>query len=70
MIVRVKSLLEDLFGLLLTKCVTLDEPLLPQSSSFCIGSNLGISGFRYGILFIFESSQLSEFSTDLQDSGL
>ena len=36
----------------------------------CIASNLGVSGFSYRIFFIFESSQLSEFSADLQDSGL
>ena len=36
----------------------------------CIKNNLGISGFSYLIFLIFESSQLSEFSTDLQDSGL
>ena len=37
---------------------------------FCIASNLGVSGFSYRICIIFESSQLSEFSTALQDSGL
>ena len=37
---------------------------------FCITGNLGVSGFGYRIYFIFERSQLSEFSTDLQDSGL
>ena len=36
---------------------------------FCITSKLGFSGFCYRIFFIFEISQLSEFSTDLQDSG-
>ena len=37
---------------------------------FCITSNLGVSGLSYCIFLIFESSELSEFSTDLQDSGL
>ena len=37
---------------------------------FCITSNLGVSDVSYFISSIFESSQLSEFSTDLQDSGL
>ena len=38
--------------------------------AFCITCKLGISGFSYRIFFIFESSQLSELSTDLRDSGL
>ena len=33
----------------------------------CNTSNLGVSGFSYRIFFICESSQLSEFSTDLKD---
>ena len=37
---------------------------------FCITSDLAVSGFSYRIFLIFESSQHSEFSTDLQDSGL
>ena len=37
---------------------------------FCITGNLGVSGLSYRIFFIFGSSQLSEPSTDLQDSGL
>ena len=37
---------------------------------FCFKSNLGVSGFSYRKFMIFESSQLIEFSTDLQDSGL
>ena len=37
---------------------------------FCSTGYLGVSGFSYHIFLIFESSQLSEFSTDLQDSGL
>ena len=37
---------------------------------FCITSYLEASGFNYRIFSIFESSQFSEFSTDLQDSGL
>ena len=37
---------------------------------FCITSNLWVSGFSYRMFLIFQSSQLSEFSTDLQDSGL
>ena len=37
---------------------------------FCIDSNLGVSGFSYRIFLIFESSERSGFSTDLQDSGL
>ena len=37
---------------------------------FCVTSNLGVFGLSYRIYLIFESSQLSEFSTDLQDSGL
>ena len=37
---------------------------------FRITSNLGASGFSYRTFVIFESSQLSEFSADLQDSGL
>ena len=32
--------------------------------------NLGVSGSSNRIFSIFESLQLSEFSTDLQDSGL
>ena len=36
----------------------------------CIASNLGVSGFSYRIFLIFESSQLSGFSTNLQSSGL
>ena len=46
---------------------------LPESSKFfCIAGNLGVSGFSYRMKknVIFESSQLSEFSTDLQDSSL
>ena len=46
-----------------------DIGLLPRSSRF-FKSDLGVSGFSYRMFFIFESSQLSEFSTDLQDSGL
>ena len=37
---------------------------------FCITSNVEFPGFSYRIFLIFESSQLNEFSTDLQDSGL
>ena len=37
---------------------------------FCITSNLEASGFSYRIFFIYESSQFSEFSTYLEDSGL
>ena len=37
---------------------------------FCIASNLGVSGFSYRMFLIFESSQVSESSTDLQDFGL
>ena len=37
---------------------------------FCIASNLGVSGLSHRIFSTFESSQPSEFSTDLQDSGL
>ena len=37
---------------------------------FCIAGNLGVSDLSYCISFMFESSQLSDFSTDLQDSGL
>ena len=37
---------------------------------FCITSNLGVSGLSYRIFLIFECSQLNEFSTDLEDSGL
>ena len=38
----------------------------------CIVRNLRVSGFSHRIFLIFESSQLSEFSTDsrLQDSSL
>ena len=53
-----------------TRSMTLDELLLPQSWRFCITSNLWVSGFSYCIFFIFESSQLRESLTDLQDSGL
>ena len=38
--------------------------------AFCITSNLWVSGFSYRIFFMFESSQLSDFSTDLQDFSL
>ena len=31
---------------------------------------LGVPGFNYRIFFIFESSSLSEFSTDLHDFSL
>ena len=37
---------------------------------FCMASNLGVSDVTFRIFFIFESLQLSEFSTDLQDPGL
>ena len=47
--------------------MTLDELLLARSSSFC---NIGVFGFIYRLSFIFESLQISEFSTDLQDYGL
>ena len=48
----------------------MDKLLLPRSSNFCTTCNLEVSGFSYRIICNFESSQLSEFSTDLHDSGL
>ena len=63
--------MEIWYALILTRGMTLDKLLLPRSSSFfCITSNIGVSGFSCCIFSIFESSQLSEFSTDLRDSGL
>ena len=41
---------------------------LPQPLRFFFSSNLGVSGFSYCIFVSFESSQLSEFSTDLKNS--
>ena len=42
----------------------------PVFEVFCITGNLVVSGFSYCISSIFENSQLSEFSNDLQDYGL
>ena len=47
-----------------------EAPFASVFEVFCISSNLVVSGFGYRMSLIFESSQLSEFSTDLQDSGL
>ena len=58
------------FALISTRGITLDKLLSPRSSNFLHYMYLEVSGFSYRIFFIFESSQLSEFSTDLQDSGL
>ena len=44
--------------------------LLTIFEFFCITTNLGVSGFSCRIFLIIESLQLSEVSTDLQDSGL
>ena len=38
--------------------------------AFCVTTHPGVSGFCFRILWIFERSQLNEFSTDLQDSDL
>ena len=65
------------FALISTRGMKLDNLLSPFPFSFtsvfevfCITSNLGVSGFKYRIFLIFESSQLNEFSTDLLHSGL
>ena len=59
------------FALISPRGMTLDNLLLPRSSSFFVIINyLGVSGFSCRIFSIFESSQLNEFSTDLQDSSL
>ena len=56
--------------------MTLDKLHSPRSSRFFAlqvisgFSGLGASGFSYRIFFIFESSQLNDFSMDLQNSGL
>ena len=51
-----------------TRGMTLDNLLLPRSSSV-FGLQV-ISGLSCRIFFIFESSQLNESLTDLQDSCL
>ena len=58
-------------------CSNINERFYIRQASFtsflevlCITGHLGVSGFSYRMFLIFESSQLSEFSTDLQDSGL
>ena len=48
----------------------LDNLLLLQSSSFLALYVIWVSVFSCRIFVIFESSRLSEFLTDLQDSGL
>ena len=59
------------FALISARGMTLDKLLLPRSSSFfamqVIWGGRGFSGFSYCTFLILESSQLSEFLTDLQD---
>ena len=51
--------------------MTLDKLPLPRSCSFfCSVRNPEVSGFSCRTIFIFQSSRLSEFLTDLRDSGL
>ena len=68
MIVRMIVLSPIWFALISTRGITLDKLLLLRSSSFLHY----IRGFWFQLshVFIFESSQISEFSTDLQHSGL
>ena len=47
----------------------MDKLRLPPSSSF-LQIIWGVSGFSYRKFFIFQRSQLSEFSTDLQEFSL
>ena len=52
------------------RCDIRQASFTPVFEFSSIASNLGFSSFSYRIFVIFESSQLSEFSSDLQDSGL
>ena len=59
------------FALILMRCMTLyNLAPLPSSSLFVLQQIWGSLVSAAAYFFIFESSQLSEFSSDLQDSGL
>ena len=72
MIARIKLLLKSylVFSDINERCNIRQAAFTSVFEGFCTTSNLGVSGFSYHIFLIFESLQLSEFSTDLQYSGL
>ena len=74
MIARIKSFQNLIwFALISTRGMTLDKLLLPRSSSLLHHKQFGGGGglwFQLSHILIFESSHVSEVSTDLQDFGL